>query len=47
MITYPALVRFPEIEDAGWAAIRDAIVGRVDPRAATVEIQRAAEAVLD
>jgi multiple sugar transport system substrate-binding protein len=46
MITYPALVRFPEIEDAGWSAIRDALVGRVDPRAATVAIQRAAEAVL-
>jgi multiple sugar transport system substrate-binding protein len=46
MITYPALVRFPEIEDAGWSAIRDAIVGRADARTATTEIQRAAEAVL-
>jgi len=46
MITYPALVRFPDIEDAGWSAIRDAIVGRVDARTATAEIQRAAEAVL-
>ena len=46
MITYPPLVRFPEIEDAGWSAIRDAIVGRADARTATVEIQRAAEAVL-
>jgi multiple sugar transport system substrate-binding protein len=46
MITYPALVRFPEIEDAGWSAIRDALVGRADARAATAAIQRAAEAVL-
>ena len=46
MITYPPLVRFPEIEDAGWSAIRDAIVGRTDVRAAIAAIQRAAESVL-
>jgi multiple sugar transport system substrate-binding protein len=46
MITYPPLVRFPEIEDAGWSAIRDAIVGRCTARDATVAIQRAAEALL-
>ena len=28
MITYPPLARFPEIEDAGWSAIRDALTGR-------------------
>lgn len=27
MITYPPLERFPEIEDAGWSAIRDALRG--------------------
>ena len=32
MITYPPLVRFPEIEDAGWSAIRDALRGRPLPR---------------
>ena len=27
MITYPALARFPEIEDAGWMALRSVFVG--------------------
>jgi multiple sugar transport system substrate-binding protein len=46
MITYPPLVRFPEIEDAGWSAIRDAITGRCTARDATVAIQDAARSVL-
>ena len=34
MITYPPLARFPEIEDAGWSAIRDALRGLHSPAAA-------------
>ena len=46
MITYPPLVRFPEIEDAGWSAIRDAFRGVHSPAAAARAIQSAAERVL-
>ena len=46
MITYPPLVRFPEIEDAGWSAIRDALRGLHSPAAAARAIQSAAEHVL-
>jgi multiple sugar transport system substrate-binding protein len=46
MITYPPLVRFPEVEDAGWAAINAAIRGEITPAAAVAEIQRAAESAL-
>jgi multiple sugar transport system substrate-binding protein len=46
MITYPPLVRFPEIEDAGWAAIRDALRGLHSPAAAARAIQSAAEQIL-
>ena len=46
MITYPPLVRFPEIEDAGWSAIRDALRGRHSPAAAARAIQSAAEQLL-
>jgi len=46
MITYPPLVRFPEIEDAGWSAIRDALTGRCTPSDATRAIQAAAHEVL-
>ena len=46
MITYPPLARFPEIEDAGWSAIRDALRGQLSPRAAARAIQSAAEQVL-
>jgi multiple sugar transport system substrate-binding protein len=46
MITYPPLVRFPEIEDAGWSAIRDALRGRHSPTTAARAIQSAAEQVL-
>ena len=46
MITYPPLARFPEIEDAGWSAIRDALRGQASPPDAAQAIQAAAEAVL-
>jgi multiple sugar transport system substrate-binding protein len=46
MITYPPLARFPEIEDAGWSAVRDALSGRLSPAAAAGAIQAAAERVL-
>ena len=46
MITYPPLVRFPEIEDAGWSAIRDALRGLHSPAEATRAIQAAAEQIL-
>ena len=43
MITYPSLVRFPEIEDAGWDAIRDVLLGRVDGAVALASLQQTAE----
>ncbi|MEY2458680.1 MAG: multiple sugar transport system substrate-binding protein [Acidimicrobiaceae bacterium] len=46
MITYPSLVRFPEVEDAGWGAIHDALRGELSPSAAVASIQYAAESVL-
>lgn len=46
MITYPPLERFPELEDAGWSAIRDALRGQLSPQAAARAIQSAAENVL-
>jgi multiple sugar transport system substrate-binding protein len=46
MITYPPFERFPEIEDAGWSAIRDALRGLHSPRAAARAIQSAAERIL-
>lgn len=45
MITYPQLDRFPEIEDAGWSAIQQALQGRIGPAAALALIQRKAEAL--
>jgi multiple sugar transport system substrate-binding protein len=46
MITYPALARFPEIEDAGWSAINAALRGERSPVEAVHGIQRVAERVL-
>jgi multiple sugar transport system substrate-binding protein len=46
MITYPPLARFPEIEDAGWSAIRRALQGELEAPEAAATIQRAAEDVL-
>jgi multiple sugar transport system substrate-binding protein len=46
MITYPPLVRFTEIEDAGWNALQAALLGRRSPAEATRTIQEAADRVL-
>jgi len=46
MISYPPLARFPEIEDAGWSAIRAALRGQCSPADATAAIQAAAVSVL-
>lgn len=46
MITYPPLVHFPEIEDAGWAALQRALRGEIDCEAALAVMQSAAECVL-
>jgi multiple sugar transport system substrate-binding protein len=46
MITYPAHPRFPEVEDAGWQAIHDALRGMRGARSTVREIQARAEAVL-
>ena len=46
MLTYPPLVRFPEIEDAGWGAIHDALEGRITAADAVQRMQAAAEALL-
>lgn len=46
MLTYPPLERFPEVEDAGWGAIHDALRGRLDAATAVEQMQAAAEAVL-
>jgi multiple sugar transport system substrate-binding protein len=47
MITYPAHPRFPDVEDAGWQAIHDALRGMRKAKSTVREIQRTAEAVLD
>lgn len=46
MLTYPPLARFPEVEDAGWSAIHDALRGRRSPEDAVAAMQAAAEAAL-
>jgi len=46
MLTYPPLERFPEIEDAAWGAIHDALTGSVDAPAAVARMQAAADAVV-
>lgn len=46
MITYPPLVRFPEVEDAGWQAINAALRGELSPAEVPSRIQAAAESVL-
>ena len=47
MITYPPLRRFPEIEDAGWGAIHDALLGRLTAAEAVARIQAVAREVLN
>lgn len=46
MITYPSLARFPEIEDAAWSAIQQALLGTLDAPGAVRLMQSAAEHVL-
>ncbi len=46
MITYPALERFPEVEDVGWQSINAALRGELEPVDAVAATQRAAERVL-
>ena len=46
MITYPPLVRFPAVEDAGWTAIHRALRGELEPAAALDSMQSAAAAAL-
>jgi ABC-type glycerol-3-phosphate transport system substrate-binding protein len=46
MLTYPPLVRFPEVEDAGWGAIHDALLGRCTAAEAVDRMQTAAEEIL-
>lgn len=45
MITYPPHAEFPALEDAGWYAIRDALLGRQTPAEAARRIQTQAEEV--
>lgn len=42
MILYPPLARFPEIEDAGWSALRDALRNTLSPESAVKEVHRIA-----
>jgi len=46
MITYPALERFPEVEDAGWQAINAALRGELSASDAVAQTQAAAERAL-
>ncbi len=46
MLTYPPLVRFPAVEDAGWEALHDALTGACDAVTAVARMQQAAEAIL-
>jgi len=46
MITYPPLVRFPAVEDAGWSALQRALRGEIDPATALDDMQAAAVAAL-
>ena len=45
MITYPPFEHFPDIEDAGWRAINEALRHRISAHEAAAHIQRRAEAV--
>jgi multiple sugar transport system substrate-binding protein len=46
MITYPPLVRFPAVEDAGWTALHRALRRELEPAAALDRMQSAATAAL-
>ena len=45
MITYPPLAHFPEIEDAGWSVIHEAVLGRISPAEAVARVQYRAESL--
>jgi multiple sugar transport system substrate-binding protein len=45
MITYPPHPRFPELEDAGWSAIRSAIRGDITAHTALEHVQAVAQTV--
>jgi multiple sugar transport system substrate-binding protein len=45
MITYPAMARFPELEDAGWGALHRALRGELDAESALRDVQAAARAL--
>jgi multiple sugar transport system substrate-binding protein len=47
MLTYPPLVRFPEVEDAGWGALHDALRGRLAAVTAVDLMQSTAESILE
>jgi hypothetical protein len=46
MLTYPPLVRFPAVENAGWQAINDALRGERAPGDVPALVQAAAVAAL-
>jgi multiple sugar transport system substrate-binding protein len=46
LITYPPLARFPEIEDAGWSVLQNALLGRCTAGDAARAMQAAADRVL-
>jgi len=46
MITYPSAERFPEIEDAGWSSLREALQGELPAHEAVARVQRVAQRVL-
>ena len=46
MVPYPPLGRFPEVEDAGWAASHEALRGRLSASEAVAQMQHTAEDVL-
>jgi hypothetical protein len=46
MVTYPPLERFPEVEDAAWGALHDALRG-LSAEEAVARMQAAATAILE
>jgi multiple sugar transport system substrate-binding protein len=46
MLTYPPLVRFPEVEDAAWGAVHLALLGELTAAEAVARMQAAAEEIL-
>src|SRR4029079_15276484 len=46
MLTYPPLERFPEVEDAGWQAIHEALRGVSRPHAVAALVKRGAQSTI-